>query len=471
MLRSLFKTLKTPEEPAAPPAAVPPPAEAPAMPAYTLTQSAAVVTAVQAAAARVEAVTHDTLAAALARARADHLAAPDDLEALLTLAGLLLTDDPVRASELYAHAVALHPASALLLYPLAQSLQRLQRNEEAIAAMRLVVAAEPEIPTYRYALSMLLFLGGHYREGFFHFRARNNAQEQQQKHPWLNAIPAWGGESLAGRRLLVWTDWGGLGDELLFARYIAEVQRRFQPAALYVSCSAQDRRLFANIEGVTEAFADGGVFAVDCHAALLDLPCIFGTELASIPAPVPYLRPDPADVARWAARLQGMHGLKVGLCWSSGFWSNDAQFVASRMNKSLSLELLAPLCGIEGVTLISLQKGGALPQLAASGLPIHDFDADLKDMADTAALAANLDLIITVDTSVSHLAGGLNRPTLVLLPYSSGSFWLMHTERSPWYPGVRLLRHAHPGDWAGVAARAAELLRGYAERGAVDLFA
>ncbi|MDB5807633.1 MAG: hypothetical protein JWN73_4955 [Betaproteobacteria bacterium] len=467
MLRSLFKSSKTPAPEAAAQPELSPPELPQSAPAGTMTQSLTVAAAVMAVNALVQATGGDAWPTALAQAREAHLANPDDLQALLLLAGLLLPEQPAQAGELYARAVARYPASSLLLYSLSMALQRQQRIEEATAAMRLVVAAEPQIAEYRFALSMQLFLGGKYREGFFHFRARKDARAQ----PWASLLPAWGGESLEGRRLVVWTDWGGLGDELLFARYITEVHRRYRPAALYVSCTTQDRRLFSRIEGVTEAFDQGGVFELDCHAALLDLPCIFGTDLDSIPAPLPYLHPDPEDVARWAARLKDMRGLKVGLCWGAGFHRDTELFDAARRIKSLQIEMLAGMCAIEGVTLISLQKGVALPQLAASKLPVHDFDADLRDMADTAALAANLDLIVTVDTSVAHLAGGLNRPALVLLPYSSGSFWLMHTERSPWYPGVRLIRQQSEGNWAGVAARATALLRGYAARGAVDLFA
>lgn len=474
MLRTLLKSLKTPEETTAEERRVDPaPAAAPlAEPAAYPLQSPLMAAAAHAAFAAVEAAENaGTQAETIARAQSQLAQDPRHLEALLTLAGLLRFTDAAYAGELHARAVALQPSSAVLQYELSHSLQRQLRMAEATAAMRLALAAEPTSDRYRFALAIQLLLQGQYREGFLHFRARNDAREQRRKHPWLSALPAWGGEPLAGRRLLVWTDWGGLGDELILARYLTEIHRRFRPAELYVNCSAQNRRLFARVEGVTDAFSEGGVFEVDCHAALLDLPCIFATGLDNIPATVPYLNPDPQDIEWWKNRLAPLPGLKIGLCWGSGFWGQGAQLDSARRNKSMPLAQLADLGGIAGVSLVSLQKGVALPELAASGLPIHDFDAELNDMADTAALAANLDLIITVDTSVSHLAGGLNRPTLVLLPYSSGSFWLLETERSPWYPGVRLLRHGHAGDWAGVAARAVELVRACAARGAVDVFA
>jgi tetratricopeptide (TPR) repeat protein len=463
MFRTLFKSLKT--GPRTSPAAV-------AAPALAVQVQQEISAASVRAGERAQlAQAQGSGAQAIAQARAQAAAGPGDLEALLTLAALLLADDPAQATGLYAQALALHPASGLLLNAYGYALQKQLRTAEAIAVLRRAVAVEPEANGHRFALSMLLFLAGAYREGFEHFRARNDPAGQLQKDPWLAVLPAWDGEPLQGRRLLVWTDWGGLGDELLFARYLTLVHRQYQPAQLHVRCTRQMRRLLANTEGVTAALDEGGVLTVDCHAPLLDLPYLLGTDLDSVPAPVPYLHPDTDDVARWAARLAGMRGLKIGLCWGSGFWSGGVQGDSARRNKTMSLELLAPLCDIDGVTLISLQKGGALAQLAALGLPVHDFDADLNDMADTAALASNLDLIITVDTSVSHLAGGLNRPTLVLLPYGSGSFWLMHTERSPWYPGTRLLRSSSEGDWAGVAARAVELVRGFAARGAVDVFA
>ncbi|HEY4370689.1 MAG TPA: glycosyltransferase family 9 protein [Burkholderiales bacterium] len=474
MLRTLFKSLKTPEAADAVQSPSPPPAaagHAGNSDPFTL-QSRITTKITQAASDTLQtALMQGTQAALAAGMRARLADAPQDLEALITLGGLLMHEDPVAAAGLYARAVALQPVAAELLYLLSQSLQRQLRIDEAIAAMQLVVAAEPGIAGYRFALSMQLFLAGRYREGFLHFRARNDAQHLRHKHPWLDALPAWGGEPLTGRRILIWTDWGGLGDEIVFARYIAEVHRRYRPAALYVSCTTSMRRLMASIEGVTEAFDAGGVYPVDCHAALLDLPCIFGTDLDSIPTPVPYLHPDAADVARWKEHLPPSPGLKIGLCWSSGFWGGGTQVVNTRLNKSVPLQHLAPLCNIDGVTLVSLQKGGGLTELTALGLPLLDFDADLNDMADTAALAANLDLIIAVDTSVGHLAGALNRPTLLLLPYSSGSFYLLDTDRTPWYPGMRTLRQPRPGDWETPAARAVALVRGFAARGAVDVFA
>lgn len=412
-----------------------------------------------------------TADAAIAQARERLAQAPRDLAALLELTGLLFAQAPEEALALHARALALHPQSVPLLLSMAHALQAAQRHEEALSYLRLAMAARPAARELRFEFSMLLFLCGHYREGFLHFAARNPEGPVAQ-WPWREVLPQWQGEPLAGRGLLVWTDWGGLGDELLFARYLPLLRERAGPKAVYLRCTSQNRRLFSRVEGVTEAFDQGGVLPIDCHVALLDLPAVFGTGRDSIPAPVPYLHADPADRARWAQRLAALPGLKVGLCWGSGFWNmGNAADRDGRQMKSMRLEHLRELCAIPGISFVSLQKGVARDELAPSGLPVADFDADLNDMADTAALACELDLVITVDTSVSHLAGGLGCPALVLMPFSSGSFWLTRIETSPWYPTARLLRQAAPGDWAGVAARAAQLLRGFVQAGRVDVFA
>jgi hypothetical protein len=488
MLRALIRSFKPAADPAAarhapapapaaPPAAFPtapvPPVASPAgnTPPPASTPDFA-TTALDAANARAQAAFNaGTADAAITQARARLAEQPRDLATLLELTGLLFATHPQEALELHARAVALHPLSVPLLLSMAHALQALQRYEDALAYLRLAIAARAPSRELRFEFSMLLFLCGHYREGFLHFSTRNPEGPVVQ-WPWREALPQWQGEPLAGRGLLVWTDWGGLGDELLFARYLPLLRERAGPKAVYLRCTAQNRRLFSRLEGVTEAFDQGGVLPIDCHVALLDLPAVFGTDRDCIPAPVPYLHADARDRARWKARLAPLPGLKVGLCWGSGFWNmGSAADRDGRQMKSMRLEHLRELCAIPGISFVSLQKGMARDELASCDLPIADFDADLKDMADTAALASELDLVITVDTSVSHLAGGLGCPTLVLMPFSSGSFWLTRIETSPWYPTARLLRQAAPGDWAGVAARAAQQLRGVLQAGRVDVFA
>jgi tetratricopeptide (TPR) repeat protein len=411
-----------------------------------------------------------TLAQALAGAQAAFEQDPQDLVACLSLAGLQAAQGLPEALDSYTRAVALRPRSPILLRTLASMQQDQGRLEESIATRRLLCAAEPDNKEDRFWLSQALFMAGQYREAFLLFAAREH-EPLLQRQPWTAHVPAWEGGSLAGRSILIWTDWGGLGDELLFSRYIGLVQRMYKPRAILVNCSAQNQRLFANIEGVSQALGQGGVMQADCHAALADLPAIFGTDFDSIPTPVPYLHPHAADQEKWRARLGPMRGLKIGLCWGSGFWNQGKDFDKIRQSRTLALELLRPMSEIPGVHLISLQKGKALEALEESGLPIANFDSELRDMADTAALASALDLVVSVDTSVPHLGGALALPTLMLMPAQSGTFWMTRQETAPWYPTVRLLRQPAPGDWAGPVARATALVRQFAATGRIDVFA
>jgi hypothetical protein len=194
------------------------------------------------------------------------------------------------------------------------------------------------------------------------------------------------------------------------------------------------------------------------------LPCMFGTGLESIPAATPYLYSDAADRARWARRVQALPGLKIGLCWASGHWKSDPEFERDRLARSIPLASLAPLLELPGVSLISLQKGGD-----AAATEVHDFSTELDDMAQTAALIDNLDLVISVDTSVAHLAAALGKPVLLLAAQGIGLFWGPRA-RTPWYPTMRVVRQAQAGEWSAEIAQAAALVNNWAQRGHVELF-
>jgi hypothetical protein len=196
---------------------------------------------------------------------------------------------------------------------------------------------------------------------------------------------------------------------------------------------------------------------------LLSLPRIFGTTLANIPNNVPYLRADVREIEIWRDRLPGQTPLlKVGLAWAgSPGHRNDR-------NRSLKPSQLAPLGRVPGVGFFSLQKGEAAGEgeNVRDGLELVDWTRDLKDFSDTSALIANLDLVISVDTAVAHLAGGMGKPVWTLLPFVADWRWLRGREDSPWYPTMRLFRQPAKGDWGSVIARVAgELSHGIENRG------
>jgi hypothetical protein len=215
-------------------------------------------------------------------------------------------------------------------------------------------------------------------------------------------------------------------------------------------------RLLATLEGVAELIEQGQPLpAFDCHAPLLSLPLAFRTELASIPAGTPYLSADNADTQRWAQRLagDGAPALKVGLVWAGGNRPHVAELRKTDSRRSVTLDTLGPVLDVPHVRFYSLQKGPAAQQLRdkpAFGERIIDYTNELDDFADTAALVENLDLVITVDTAVAHLAGALNKPVWIMNRFDTCWRWLLDRTDSPWYPGVRLFRQPALGDWDSV---------------------
>jgi hypothetical protein len=183
---------------------------------------------------------------------------------------------------------------------------------------------------------------------------------------------------------------------------------------------------------------------------------VFGTTLETVPAQVPYVRADPGKVARWKERFASAgSGIRVGLVWASQSKHRTANA------KSLALAALAPLAGVPGVRYYSLQKGEAARQLerAPPGMQVEDLDRELLDFSDTAAALANLDLVISVDTAVAHLAGAMGRPAWTLLKFAPDWRWLLGRADCPWYPTMRLFRQQAPGAWDAVVGEAVQALR------------
>ena len=212
-------------------------------------------------------------------------------------------------------------------------------------------------------------------------------------------------------------------------------------------------RLLSRLPGVSEVIDQDGRPPVDLWCAFMSLPYAVGTTLDTIPATTPYLTADPADIADWRERLAGLAGLRVGLCWAGGQF-NAGQI--SRDRRSIPLDALTPLGDVSGVQFISLQKGPPAAQTAhpPHGMKFHDFTADLDDFAATAGLIENLDLVISIDTAVAHLAGALGKPVWLLNRFDTCWRWLLDRDDSPWYPTLRQFRQPTPGDWPSAISRA-----------------
>jgi hypothetical protein len=255
----------------------------------------------------------------------------------------------------------------------------------------------------------------------------------------------WSGENLAGRTLLIY-DEQGLGDAIHFARYVPLAARAGGKVVFAVRPAL--RRLFSCLEGISLVSVEEELPPFDLHCPLLTLARFYGPSQDVPPPPAPYLTADDGEVARWKARLGA--GPRVGLCWAGNpAYSRDRE-------RSIPLDLLKPLFELQGIRWFNCQRDtrpADQPLLHALGERLAPIARDFHDFSDTAAALSALDLIISVDTSIIHLAGALGRPAWLMLPAVPDWRWLLGRDDSPWYPSLRLFRQTAPGDWAGVVER------------------
>ena len=348
-------------------------------------------------------------------------------------------------------AVELSPASAEAWNNLGETYFRLQRLIEAEGAYRQALALKPDSAEAELNLGILLLLRGDFSQGWKGYEKRWEMPLIRDKRPRF-ARPEWAGEPLDGKVLLIYVE-QGMGDNLQFVRYLRVLRDRYPAARIYYWGLRPLARLLADyaascsVELLPETIP-GGVPPIDYHIALLSIPRLLGTTLETIPAEVPYLKPHADLVEKWGLRLAGLKGKKVGLVWASG------ETYLFHMFRTMQLRQLKPLLDVEGVTWISLQKGSAAGQIAEEGLSDKIFNLmdDVEDFADTAAVIANLDLVISVDTSVPHLAGAMGVPVWLLDRFDTDWRWLLNRTDSPWYPTMRIFRQSLFGDWTSVAA-------------------
>jgi Tfp pilus assembly protein PilF len=379
---------------------------------------------------------------------------PDSPHALLCLAGILHhAGDHEAAAATYQMALHHAPDHGGALSSLGNTLRAMGRLDEALAAHDRAIAAPPETDphhaTARFHRATTLLAAGTFAEGWAEYEWR----WRRPGHPPRFASPPWRGKALEGRTILLHHE-QGLGDTLQFVRYAPLVAERGGRVILQVQPSLA--RLLSALPGVAQVVARGeNPPPFDCHCPLMSLPLAFGTTEESIPAAQAYLHADPARVAGWRQiwcnRLPRHCGPRVGLVWAGlpNLDSWEARLIDRR--RSLGPADLAGLADLPGVQFVSLQKDLSPPPIA--GLEMVDVMAGMHDFADTAALVASLDLIVSVDTSVAHLAAGLGRPVWLLSRYDGCWRWLRDRVDSPWYPTLRLYRQARPHDWPEAIAR------------------
>ncbi len=328
-------------------------------------------------------------------------------------------------------------------------LQAQGRLAEAVDWFTQALERAPEQGSVHMNYALACLQRGDFATGWAEYEWRFRCRE----HPILaQGMPPWDGSPLHGRSILLWAE-QGLGDSIQFIRYAPDVARR--GGRVIVSCPRPLERILATCPGIAQVIPEGSTQAdCACHAPLMSLPRIFGTTLDTIPSEVPYLAADPAQAAQWRDELAGFDGFKIGIAWQGNpGHKKDRQ-------RSFRLARFEILAAVGGVRLFSLQKGTGSEQLEAiSGcFPVTDLGSRVNDFMDTAALVQNLDLVITPDTSLAHLAGALGVPVWVTIPFSSDWRWLLDREETPWYPTMRLFRQSHWGDWDEVFSRMAREL-------------
>ena len=376
---------------------------------------------------------------------------PDNVQIRVNLAALLTelgAQEPAVAHCLHALALQADNPAAWTNLGALQALAG--QDAEAETSLRQALQLDPNRAKAHFNLASLLLRKGRFAEGWEHLEWRPGVAARGAQI----ASAAWQGEPLQGRSILVGFD-AGHGDLIQFCRYLPQLKAA-GAGRVGLLCHPALARLMQTLAGLDAVLPFDQAWARDgwdCWTAAMSLPRLFGTRLETIPAPIPYLGVPPDARRQWAQTLaqRGLGpGLRVGLVWQG-----NPQFQNDARRSLATLELLAPLWQVAGLQFVSLQKGPGAQQARQCALPLLNLDEALHDFADTAAVLQQLDLLISVDTAVAHLAGALGTACWVLLPaYMTDWRWLEQRSDSPWYPqGMRLVRQQAGESWDAVLQR------------------
>ena len=364
------------------------------------------------------------------------------------------------ALALCRQAIVLDPAAPGAWFNLSHALKAMNLLDEAARAAGQAIMLRPDWAEYHFHLGHILLLQGDMRAGWMEYDWRWDLPAFSRLKTLHKAcsLPPWTGDDIRGKTILISAE-QGLGDIILFARYLPMVARR--AGHVIVAAYPSMRGLLETIEGITVVSdRDSPLPAFDVHCPLLSLPRAFGTTLDSIPSNVPYLRADPSKQARWHRRTSGGVSLRVGIVWAGNAATPRDRF------RSPGFAAVFPLFALPGIDFIFLQVAAGREDLDANLLPPHvlDLGEEVADLTDTAAIMSGLDLMISSCTAPLHLAGALGVPTWAMIPFAPYFPWLLERGDSPWYPTMRLYRQeAYGRDWSGVIARIAADLATLAE--------
>jgi Flp pilus assembly protein TadD len=328
---------------------------------------------------------------------------------------------------------------------LGAALLALGRFDESASACRDAIQRKMDSPGAHLTLALAELVLGNFDRGWPEYEWRLRCPDLLP--PRRSSLPAWDGKRIDGKTILLYSE-QGFGDAIQFVRYVPLVAAL--GGRVVLECPAALLPLFRGFPGVYRAVAAGEPMPVcDCESALASLPDLFKTNLQSIPTPIPYLAADAKAAESWHKRIAPSPGvLQVGLAWAGRAENRNDR------NRSIPVEKLSPLARVTGVKFHSLQTHRA----TNAPLALSEWSNLLTDFAETAALIANLDLIISVDTAVAHLAGAMGKTVWLLLPFPPEWRWMLDRTDSPWYPTMRLFRQKSAGDWESVIGRVVEEL-------------
>jgi Flp pilus assembly protein TadD len=358
-------------------------------------------------------------------------------------------------------ALELAPRSAEFYNGLGTVLFDAQRIDEALAAYEQALALRPDFASAHYNRGLAWLLQGDLARGWSEYEWR---WKLPGTPPCIHQKPRWDGTPAADATILLDAE-QGLGDTIQFARYAPLVKSRVGRVVL--RCQKPLGALLRSLHGVDAVIGqDEPLPNFDAWLPLLSVPQLFTPTIETIPREMPYLSVDDALVQFWRPRLDRFNGLRVGI-----HWQGNPAFLKDRF-RSIPLACFEPLAKLSGVRLISLQKGAGIEQLTHHLVTFPVVDLGLKPeevhgpFLDTAAILRCLDVVVTSDTSLAHLAGALGIATYLAVPHVPEWRWLLHREDTPWYPTIRLVRQSQVGQWGGVFVRIAAALRGRAALGA-----
>ena len=383
----------------------------------------------------------------------------DQKDALLGRGNALAAIDHFDAAFTdFLRALSIAPNLADAYLNLGNALVLVNRTEQALQCFSAVLAINPENPDAHFNEGLVRLLLGDFRQGWHKYEYRWKRPRHEKDRPTFPQ-PMWRGEKdLAGRTILLAPE-QGLGDAIQFVRYAPLLDAL--GARVVVAAQPSLTALLATVPGVAEVITGGDALPhFDLYCPLLSLPMGFETELATIPSRVPYIFPRQEWIDRWRVRSpKSSERLRVGICWAgTGAHVNNHR-------RSIAIEQFATILSVPGIDFVNLQKEvSAAESEMLSRHRVAQLGQEFADFAETAAVMAMLDLVVSVDTSVAHLAGAMGKAVAVLIPFSPDWRWLLDRTDSPWYPTMRLFRQSAIGDWDGPLARLRQELEVVARR-------